>query len=242
MPAYGTKGKWLSMVKKAPSKAVIRRKKPSATRQPVRAYIPRISSRAGPGRGNRAFVEFIYSEKFTINPPAAGLLGTYQFNLNGLFDPNITGGGHQPVNFDQIALMYERYQVNRVQIRASLVSSGSQQIAGITVTRDVTVPAAFEIPVENGMTQWGHVDASGSGQAVKEFVMDVDLPKLWGMTMSQFNAHDRTDAPFTANPAETAVLLCWVCDAQLGDPGACAWAVEIRYFTEVYGSKLNLLS
>lgn len=210
-------------------------------RLPATAGITRVSRRVG-GGGDQLFASFIYSDKFTINPAAAGLLGVYQFSLNSLFDPNITGTGHQPVNFDQYALMFQQYQVYAVEVKATIWGPGSQMIAGITATRDSAPQTAFEQYVENGITQWCGTDAAASGQAVREFTMEVDLPAMWGLTKSQFLSDDRTRSTFGASPLEQAYLHCWACDAQLGDPGSHAWAVELRYHCKLTGSKLNNLS
>jgi len=218
------------------------RKKKSTWRAPAVAGIPRFSQRPGCASGSGAYVQFLYAEKFTVNPPAAGLLGVYQFSLNSLFDPNITGTGHQPVNYDQYALMFDRYQVYRAQVKASVYNTNSQQVAGITATRDPTSAAAFEIYVENGITDWAPLDTAGSGQAVKTFTLDIDLSKLWGMDHATYMGHDRCQALFTNNPAEMGHLHCWVGDAQQGDPGVTAWVIEIRYYAKLTGGKLNALS
>ena len=56
-----------------------------------------------------------YVENFTLNP---GMLGATVnvFSMNGLFDPNITGIGHQPMYFDNYMGIYGRYRVNRAYI------------------------------------------------------------------------------------------------------------------------------
>lgn len=36
------------------------------------------------------------------------------FRINSLFDPNLTGGTHQPYGFDQFAALYRRYRVNAI--------------------------------------------------------------------------------------------------------------------------------
>lgn len=45
----------------------------------------------------------------SINPAAGGVVGSYVFQINGPYDPNVTGIGHQPLGFDQLMLMYEHY-------------------------------------------------------------------------------------------------------------------------------------
>lgn len=216
-------------------------KKAKTVRTPAVSGIPRISFRTGAG-GNALNVPFIYAEKFTINPPAAGLLAGYVFSLNNLFDPNVTGVGHQPVNYDQYTAMFTTYQVYRCEARITVWAPGSQMITGVTVSRDPAVPSAFEVAIENGMTEWKGCDANGSGQGVREFTMDIDLPKLWGMSHKQYMGDDRTRSQMTTFPLEQAYLICWACDAQLGDPAAHAWAVELRYHSRLQGSKFNALS
>ena len=55
-------------------------------------------------------VKFNYGEHFDINP-GAGTAGQYVFSCNGLFDPNISGIGHQPRGFDQVMTLYDHYVV-----------------------------------------------------------------------------------------------------------------------------------
>jgi len=52
-----------------------------------------------------------YSEQFTIDASAVDVPGSYIFMANGLYDPNVTGTGHQPRGFDQLMAMYKHYEV-----------------------------------------------------------------------------------------------------------------------------------
>jgi len=40
-----------------------------------------------------------------------GATATYAFSCNSLYDPDTTGGGHQPLYFDQMSLIYNKYVV-----------------------------------------------------------------------------------------------------------------------------------
>lgn len=67
-----------------------------------------------------------YADSFLLTS-TTGAIGSYVFSANGLYDPNITGTGHQPAGFDQIMLSYEHYTVIRSRIVASYVNfTGSQ--------------------------------------------------------------------------------------------------------------------
>lgn len=221
-------------------KAVINKPPKTSFKYPAAAKFRPMAPRAGPGEA--AYVTFIYTEKFTINPPALGLCGVQVFNLANLFDVNTTGVGHQPVNFDQYALMFDKYQVYRAEIKATMLSTSSQQLAGISLSDYPTTTTDPQQYVENGQTQWKVADIAGSGQSVVNFTMDVDLAAANGKGKQQFMGDADHESLFTGGPAENMYIHIWNADLQLGDPTASGWFVELRLYTKVSGSKLNALS
>lgn len=65
-----------------------------------------------------------YCESIAINP-ALGSAGSYAFSANGLYDPNISGVGHQPYGFDQLMALYNHYTVTGARIKATIVLSNT---------------------------------------------------------------------------------------------------------------------
>lgn len=63
-----------------------------------------------------------YAGQFSINAPIA-TAGGYVFSANGLYDPDISGTGHQPYGFDQLMAMYNHYEVLSSCIRVSCFNS-----------------------------------------------------------------------------------------------------------------------
>lgn len=55
-------------------------------------------------------VKLRYCQHFDLDP-AAGLFAAQVFRANSAFDPDMTGIGHQPSNFDRWAVNYDRYTV-----------------------------------------------------------------------------------------------------------------------------------
>jgi len=90
-----------------------------ATRIPRSIAAPRLSNISG--LKNWIDVKLVYAETFSLT----GTLGyaNYEFCANGVYDPNVTSTGHQPLYFDQYIALYERYMVKSSRIRLRPVQS-----------------------------------------------------------------------------------------------------------------------
>lgn len=96
----------------------------------------------------RLSVNLIYADSFTLTGGAASY-ADYTFMLNGIYDPNITGTGHQPRGFDTYAGLYTQYRVHSASVRvlaantvADTTSAGPQLFGSFisdTVTGAVSV-------------------------------------------------------------------------------------------------------
>lgn len=91
-----------------------------------------------------------YYEQFNLNS-ALGILTTYQFRANGMYDPNITGTGHQPQFFDQMNALYNHWVVvgSKITIMPSsnIDSSRGFQIVAY-LNDDSTTAGDFESAVQ----------------------------------------------------------------------------------------------
>lgn len=66
--------------------------------------------------------KFRYQENISLDPPSS-VADTYVFSANGLYDPNITGVGHQPRGFDQfLGVLYDHYVVLGSKITCKFTS------------------------------------------------------------------------------------------------------------------------
>lgn len=86
----------------------------------------------------------------TINVPiGVGGTGNYLYSCNGMFDPNITGIGHQPMYFDQFTAMYDHYTVLKSMMKATVVANTTgATIFSLGQDDDTTISAA------NSYTIW----------------------------------------------------------------------------------------
>jgi len=60
--------------------------------------------------GNTRIARLTYCDTFALDPGANVVAGKI-FRANGLFDPDVSLGGHQPYGFDQLMSIYNRFIV-----------------------------------------------------------------------------------------------------------------------------------
>ena len=65
---------------------------------------------------NTTFRMLPYYTRAVINLGVSAGPVFYQFRANSIYDPDLTGTGHQPRGRDQLDLLYRRYQVYAVQV------------------------------------------------------------------------------------------------------------------------------
>lgn len=91
-----------------------------------------------------------YDSRFELTG-AAGILKTYYFRANDVFDPDATGVGHQPIGFDQAMLFWEQFCVFSSKITVSFLGNTGQTVrCGIFLNPNTTDPPSFGDLMENG--------------------------------------------------------------------------------------------
>lgn len=87
-------------------------KKTYFKKQPKKAVIPRNMVSLGKGFPKKLTMTHKYYENISAGfSSTTGAINSYLFSCNSLFDPNITGTGHQPMFFDQMSAIYDHYVV-----------------------------------------------------------------------------------------------------------------------------------
>lgn len=148
-----------------------------------------------------------YAEVRQITGPALGGLVQYNFRLNSIFDPNLTGVGHQPYGYDQLADLYNRYRVFKVDYAISgYCSDGSVNYAvvgALPANEPVVVSGGVSELMENPRAKYITQAPNASLKVLKG---SISLPSLVGRSKQQYLADDRYQSLFTDNPQEAAIL------------------------------------
>lgn len=120
-----------------------------------------------------------YFGQATLNPGAAGLAANHVVAANDLYDPDVTGTGHQPTGFDEYMTFYTHFKVVKSKITfwaANTNDSTTTNQCIITCSLKSVVTSNTDIAreIENGAVSFG-VLQTGTGANVKKLTKSFDL-------------------------------------------------------------------
>ncbi len=148
-----------------------------------------------------------YNENVTFTL-ATTVGGQYVFKLNGMFDPDTTGTGHQPYGFDQWLNIYQRYVVLSTKYTIQAGPSSDRlmvgAIAASTVTTTVANLATYNLAAESPHSIVKALSFGGGPPAVISNTIKTNV--ILGTTVSQMLADDLFQGTTTTDPSNLTVL------------------------------------
>jgi len=201
-----------------------------------KAMVPRFVglSQSKTGMPARLNITHRYTESTRITL-SAGQLGVYEFSANSLYDPNVTGAGHQPMFFDQIGAMYQHYTVLRSKIKIQMVpvvaSAGCQSLrACVCLNPAAGGSSNMNAAIENPRSNWvllSHLSNTFGPQ--NRLSLSWDAKKIFGA-----NALDDPNLSGTpsGNPSEQSYYCFQIQDSQGAGTGAIDCIFTIEYETQ----------
>ncbi len=187
--------------------------------------------------------KLMYTQNGVLTSGAAGVFGAEaDFRINGMFDPDFTGVGHQPYGFDQLALIYKKYKVNGVLFDITFTDPSTDGMSTgvmLVTPNQITPLAAMSIQRATelgGMIVTKPLNNSGSQIAhVKQYVPG---HIFMGITKQQFSSDiDNTTAFITADPpALSGVAFIRLAAAQYGGVGGGTlnYKLTLTYYCTMY--------
>lgn len=171
-----------------------------------------------------------------LNPTVGGLPASYVFSLNGLYDPNITGVGHQPLGFDQLMPMYNHYTVIGAKIK--VIANNTDVSHGCTVLLQIkdtatTSNSAVEM-IENGLTKYCLLGPELSGSSTKTLYNKCSMKEFFGKNI--VTEHDYRGTNGT-NPPEQVYAHIQAYPRTTSDQDAVFCTVEISYVAILHEPK-----
>lgn len=180
--------------------AVVKRGKQASKTKAKNVRRNLTSVNLGLGFPKRLVTTHKYTEYRTLESNL-GLVGVYRFSCNGLYDPNITGTGHQPMYFDNLSAIYNHYTVIGSKITVRAVPATATQgpaVFGIYINDDVSTTIADATTALEYSSGSGMLIAPGQSNPLT-------VVKTWSAKQTfggSVLANDRLQGDISSNPAE----------------------------------------
>lgn len=218
----------------ASTRSAAKRKRKSYRSYGTQTRVPRVLSNKTP-LPVHLFTKTRYSEVISWDL-AALALGTYTFRCNDLYDPNVTGAGHQPMGFDQLMGLYTKFTVLKSKITIKFNSDDTAVSTsywfGVRKITTNTAPTDFDEVVETDGTMFGGFNVGmGSLTLKNNYSLKGDNPTskwsdndMWGLSSSSpSNLHHfqiAAQGAGTSNPGVVQMRVLIEYDVVYHDPVA----------------------
>jgi len=167
-------------------------------------------------RGIPGFRAMSYRTKLTYYDVAtistgAGSAGTRVYSTNGLYDPDITGAGHQPMPFDQLMLSFEHYVTTSAKMVVTFknTSTTNTMSCAISLSASATPVSAYGSLVENGILVRDRLGMYPYSDSVKTLSMPCSVGQFGDVR--QLLDNPSYEGSVAANPVEQSYfhISCW---------------------------------
>lgn len=184
-----------------------------------------------------------YYSIVTLNPGIAGASAEHLFRLGSIFDPDFTGGGHQPTGHDELSNIFERYQVYKIDWKAEFVNTDGTNpcMVGYRLNDQSTTTVQPIELIENGNAEFSVLTGAGNDSSKSVFQGTVYNCKVHGVSYKQYMSNDDYGANFGSNPVEDAYI-SFFADGLGTDTATVRLVLHLVYHTKLMGSKLTNFS
>lgn len=189
---------------------------------------------------NMATRRLRYSSGNVVTCPS-GVLTSHVFSMSGLYDPDITATGHQPLGFDDMMRFYEHYHVLYCKAKVTFMNKQPlyRGFVALKIAPDTAKSYDYEVLVEEGRASVDFIAGeSSSFNGTKLLTAEVNVPAVNGLTRQNFLADSNLRGTIASNPDEQTYL------------HVCAWSpagqnLDVEFnavleFTAVFTEPRNL--
>jgi len=161
----------------------------------------------------------------------AAAMQTYRFSANGMFDPDITNTGHQPMHFDELGAIYDHYVVlgSKITIQFSNAETpGGELMVCIILNDDTNIsPGSVNAALENSDVVGCLV--SNNNQRVYSLSKTFSAKKVYG---GESVNNPNMIGTVTANPSEQSYFDIHVQSCKAATTTAIRFLATIEYYAE----------
>lgn len=139
----------------------------------------------------------------------AGAYARHTFAINGLYDTDFSGGGHNPIGWSQIMALYDHYQVLNAKMTITITHCSQRAVVGL-ITSDTTGPPSalnsLSTFQENPGSYYKFLIRTDDNRPYVTLTKTVNMAKFFGLKKTQYVGEDKYQGNSSTNPND---LVCF---------------------------------
>jgi len=158
-----------------------------------------------------------------------GITGHYLFSCNGMYDPDVTGIGGQPMAYDQISVLYDHYQVIGAKFTARILPSSAGNPAmqvGVRINDSTVTGQSFLQLKENNGACTRVISSGATSDKPTVIVCHWSPKKVFGGSIL---AQEDMKGTISSNPIEQSYFQLFNQCFDGISSGSLTFAIEIEY-------------
>lgn len=180
---------------------------------------------------NVFFARLSYFEKALSLDPGPSIPAQYIFSANSVFDPNITAAGHQPRGFDQIAALFNNYEVygSKITITPTTHQTSHSYLWTLGLNDDSAWSNLTFIP-ENPHVRFFNDQALNTNLPRRSLTLKCNPHKFLGRKRGDSVMYSSVGA----SPNQQAYFIVTLEDVGTADPVSVGFSAYISYYVKFF--------
>lgn len=179
----------------------------------------------------KLFTKMIYQDSFALDA-AIGTVATKIYSANNLYDPDVSGTGHQPRGFDELMNLYSHFVVVGAKCTVTVLHEGgsanlSSACSGIALQADSGALSTLNDYLESSYVRFTH--NSDYSQKPETVSYKCNPNKFLGRSKPLSDPDLKGSA--VGSPVEQAYFHIFQAGLASSNPGLCHYNIRIEYLT-----------
>lgn len=175
-----------------------------------------------------------YNDTYNLTS-TAGTIAKQVMGLNSIFDPDISGGGHQPLYRDTFAAVYDQYSVvsSKITVQFANLHTATSAHVGLLLDDDSSTSSTYSVLMEQNRGINTLLAPLAGGLSVNKLSLNFDCQRDLGIDPYTSETYKTA---IGSNATEVMDCLVWAAPADTSSTGTVQAVVTIEYlvfFTEL---------
>lgn len=206
----------------------------SQSRGAKKQKIARTAKKDAAPLGQKVPVTMRYAQEVAINGALGGIATAKLFVVNGMYDPDFSGVGHQPMGFDQMCALYNRWCVYgcAYEVELTNIDQAEQQnvVVGAHVNLSSSTATDAMVYIENPETKWTIMESLKATKSTCKMTGYIDIGKVYGRSKNAIVTEDDFWGDASTNPTNKVYLHLFSAGLNGVDPDNVIGVIRLTYY------------